>query len=44
MRKNRFRGDRVSVILVLIGSLLSSCVVGLPILAAGMVLALRQRR
>jgi len=43
MRNDRFGGDRAPVILVLIGSLLSSFVVGLPILAAGLVLALRRR-
>jgi hypothetical protein len=43
MRTNRIREDELPVVLVLIGSLLSSYVVGLPILFLGMVLALRPR-
>ena len=43
MRTNRFRETSIPVILVLTGSLLSSCVVGIPILALGMFLALRPR-
>jgi len=43
MRKDRFRRERVPVALILVGSLLSSYVVGLPILVLGMILALRPR-
>jgi hypothetical protein len=43
MRDDRFRGGWVPAVLVLTGGLLSSYVVGLPILVVGIALALRQR-
>jgi len=43
MRTNRFSEDALWFTLVLIGSLLASYVVGLPILGLGLALAVRQR-